>query len=47
LHKNSETSKKKPKGGALTVEEKAENCRRRFGLRMSLICSIINFALGL
>ena len=72
LHKNSETPKKKPKGGELTKEEKAENKqlssermlveninakikvfkitankyrnrRRRFGLRMSLICGIINF----
>jgi hypothetical protein len=72
LHKNSETPKKKPKGGELTSGEKAENrriCRerilvehinakikvfkitsnkyrnrrRRFGLRMSLICGLINF----
>jgi len=72
LHKNSETPKKKPKGGDLTAEEKAENRRisherifieninakvkvfkvlankyrnrrNRFGLRMSLICGIINF----
>ena len=72
LHRNSETPKKKPKGGELTKEEKAENKRlssermlveninakikvfkitankyrnrrRRFGLRMSLICGIINF----
>jgi len=72
LHKNSETPKKKPRGGELTVEEKAENRRisrermlieninakikvfkifankyrnrrKRFGLRMSLICGIINF----
>ena len=72
FHKNSETPKKKPKGGELTAEEKAENkrisqerifienvnaClkvfkiiankyrnrRRRFGLRMSLICGIYNF----
>jgi len=71
LHKNSETPKKKPKGGCLTAEEKAENRRisrerilieninakikvfkitankyrnrrRRYGLRMSLICGIIN-----
>jgi hypothetical protein len=72
LHKNSETPKKKPKGGELTAEEKAENRRisrerilieninakikvfkivsnkyrnrrKRYGLRMSLICGIINF----
>ena len=72
LHKNSETPKKKPKGGELTDEEKAENKRlsierilieninakvkvfkitankyrnrrKRFALRMSLICGIINF----
>ena len=72
LHKNSETPKKKPKDGALTDEEKAENRRisrerilieninakikvfkitankyrnrrRRYGLRMSLICGIINY----
>jgi len=72
LHRNSETPKKKPKGGVLTPEEKAENRRisrerimieninakikvfkitsnkyrnrrKRFGLRMSLICGIINF----
>jgi hypothetical protein len=72
FHKNSETPKKKPKGGELTAEEKAENkrisqerifienvnaClkvfkilankyrnrRKRFGLRMSLICGIYNF----
>ena len=72
FHKNSETPKKKPKGGELTKEEKAENkrisqerifienvnaClkvfkilanryrnrRKRFGLRMSLICGIYNF----
>ena len=71
-HANSETPKKKPKGGQLTDEEKAENKRlsiermliehinakvkvfkitaskyrnrrRRFVLRMSLICGIINF----
>ena len=75
LHKNSETPKKKPKGGELTAEEKAENRRlsrerilieninaklkvfkvfankyrnrlKRFGLRMSLICGIINSELG-
>jgi len=75
LHKNSETPKKKPKGGELTAEEKAENRRisrerimieninakikvfkilankyrnrrRRFGLRMSLICGIINSELA-
>jgi len=72
LHANSETPKKKPKGGELTVEEKAENKRlsqerilieninakikvfkivaniyrnrrKRFGLRMALICGFINF----
>ena len=72
LHKNSETPKKKPKGGELTAGEKTENQRisrerilieninakikvfkitsnkyrnrrKRFGLRMSLICGIINF----
>jgi len=72
LHKNSETPKKKPKGGELTANEKAENRRvsrerilieninakikvfkitankyrnrlKRFRLRMSLICGIINF----
>ena len=72
LHKNSETPKKKPKGGELTADEKHENRRisrerilieninakikvfkvtstkyrnrrKRFGLRMSLICGIINF----
>jgi len=71
LHKNSETPKKKPKGGELTADEKLENRRiarermlveninakvkvfkitsnkyrnrrKRFGLRMSLICGIIN-----
>jgi hypothetical protein len=71
LHKNSETPKKKPRGGALSAEEKRENRRisrkrimieninakikvfkitaskyrnrrKRFGLRMSLICGIIN-----
>ena len=75
LHKNSETPKKKPRGGSLTDEEKAENRRisrerilieninakvkvfkitankyrnrrKRFGLRMSLICGILNFELG-
>jgi hypothetical protein len=72
LHKNSETPKKKPKGGELTIDEKHENQRisrerilveninakikvfkitsnkyrnrrKRFGLRMSLICGILNF----
>ena len=72
LHKNSETPKKKPKGGELTAEEKRENRRisherilieninakikvfkimkypyrnrrKRHGLRLSLICGIINF----
>lgn len=72
LHAKSETPKKKPKGGELTAEEKAENKRlsqerilienvnakvkvfkilankyrnrrKRFGLRMALICGIINF----
>jgi hypothetical protein len=72
FHKNSETPKKKPRGGVLTAEEKAENRRisrdrilieninakvkvfkitankyrnrrKRFGLRMALICGIINF----
>ena len=72
FHKNSETPKKKPKGGVLTAEEKSENRRisrerilieninakikvfkitankyrnrrSRFGLRMSLICGIVNF----
>jgi len=72
LHKNSETPKKKPKGGKLSTDEKAENRRisqerilieninakikvfkiassryrnrrKRYGLRMSLICGIINF----
>jgi len=71
LHKNSETPKKKPKGGELTDGEKAENKRistnrmliehinakikvfkitaskyrnrrKRFALRMSLICGILN-----
>lgn len=27
IHRNSETPKKKPKGGKLTKEEKRENCR--------------------
>ena len=72
FHKNSETPKKKPKGGKLVTDEKAENDRlsserifveninakikvfkvgankyrnrrKRFGLRMSMICGIINF----
>ena len=72
LHQNSETPKKKPKGGELTEDEKSENQRisrerilieninakikvfkimankyrnrrKRFGLRMSLICGFINF----
>ena len=72
LHSNSETPKKKPKGGELSAEEKDENKRlsrdrilveninakikvfktvankyrnrrRRFGLRMALLCGIINF----
>ena len=71
LHKNSETPKKKPKGGKLTDEEKRENRRisherilieninakikvfkimkypyrnrrRRHGLRLNLICGIVN-----
>ena len=75
LHKNSETPKKKPKGGELTAEEKTENRRisrdrilieninakikvfkitankyrnrrKRFALRMSLICGILNYELG-
>jgi len=75
LHKNSETPKKKPKGGELTAEEKAENRRisrdrilveninakikvfkitaykyrnrrKRFALRMSLICGILNYELA-
>ena len=94
LHKNSQTPKKKPRGGRLTPEEKAQNrqlssermsvhslreCalraagffplrlveniaakikvfkivankyrnrRRRFGLRMALICGVINFEGG-
>jgi hypothetical protein len=72
LHRNSETPKKKPKGGTLTVDEKTENRRisrerilieninakikvfkitankyrnrrKRYGLRMSLVCGIVNF----
>jgi len=72
LHKNSETPKKKPRGGELTADEKRENRRisrdrilieninakikvfkitankyrnrrKRFALRMSLICGLINF----
>jgi hypothetical protein len=75
LHKNSETPKKKPKGGQLTADEKRENRRisrdrilieninakikvfkitankyrnrrKRFPLRISLICGLINFELG-
>jgi len=75
LHKNSETPTKKPKGGELTAEEKAENRRisrdrilveninakikvfkitaykyrnrrKRFALRMSLICGILNYELA-
>ena len=71
MDKNSETPKKKPRGGALTAEEKARNRdlstermlieninakmkeykitankyrnrRKRFGLRMALICGLIN-----
>jgi len=74
LHKNSELPKKKPKGGELTAEEKAENRRisrerilieninakikvfkitankyrnrrKRFDLRMALICGLINYEL--
>jgi hypothetical protein len=74
LHKNSELPKKKPKGGELTEEEKAENRRisrerilieninakikvfkitankyrnrrKRFNLRMALICGLINYEL--
>jgi hypothetical protein len=74
LHRNSETPKKKPKGGKLTNEEKSfnhriaqeriiieninakikvfkitsnkyRNRRKRFALRMSLICGFINFEL--
>ena len=76
FHKNSETPKKKPKGGQLTIEEKAankllasermlventiakvkvfkitsnkyRNRRKRFGLRVSLICGIVNYENGL
>jgi len=72
LHANSETPRKKPKGGKLSAEEKAENRRiareriliehvnarvkvfkitssryrnrrRRFALRMTLICGILNY----
>ncbi|MGL4666421.1 MAG: transposase family protein [Saezia sp.] len=72
LHNNSETPKKKPKGGQLTAGEKSENRRlsserilieninakvkvfkitankyrnrrKRFALRMTLICAILNF----
>jgi len=72
LHANSETPKKKPRGGELSAEEKAENRRisrermvieninakvkvfkitsnkyrnrrKRYGIRMALICGIINF----
>jgi len=72
LHKNSEIPKKKPRGGVLSVEEKAENRRisrlrvfvenviakfkvfkilsnkyrnrrKRYDLRASLICGIINY----
>jgi hypothetical protein len=72
LHKNSETPKKKPRGGELTDDEKAENRRisskrilveninakikvfkitankyrnrrKRFALRMAIICGIINY----
>ena len=72
LHKNSQTPHKKPKGGELTDEQKAENKafsskrmlveniaakvkvfkitankyrnrRKRFCLRMALICGIINY----
>ena len=74
LHGNSETPKKKPKGGVLADEEKAmnrriprerilieninakvkvfkitankyRNRRTRFGLRMALICGLINYEL--
>jgi len=74
LHKNSQTPKKKPKGGSLTEQDKRDNYllssqrilieninakvkvfkitankyrnrRKRFGLRMALICAIINFEL--
>ena len=72
FHANSETPKKKPRGGELTSDEKEENRRisrdrilieninakvkvfkivankyrnrrKRFGLRMAMICGIINF----
>ena len=72
LHGNSETPKKKPKGGELTDEERAQNRRisrermpvenvaakvkvfkilanryrnrrKRYTLRMALICGIINY----
>jgi hypothetical protein len=72
LHGNSETPKKKPKGGELTGGEKAQNKRisrervpvenvaakvkvfkilanryrnrrKRYTLRMSLICGIVNY----
>jgi len=72
LHKNSETPKKKPRGGVLSFEEKLENRRisrervfveniiakfkvfkivankyrnrrKRFELRTSLICGILNY----
>lgn len=72
FHQNSETPKKKPKGGELTDKEKRENQRiskerilieninakikvfkimkypyrnrrKRHGLRLNLICGIINF----
>ena len=72
IHKNSETPKKKPKGGKLTDDEKRENRRisherilieninakikvfkimkypyrnrrKRHGLRLNLICGIVNF----
>jgi len=72
LHRNSEIPKKKPRGGVLSVEEKAENRRisrlrvfvenviakfkvfkflsnkyrnrrKRYDLRASLICGIINY----
>ena len=75
LHRNSETPKKKPKGGKLTAEEKKENRRisrerilieninakikvfkilkypyrnrrKRHGLRLNLICGIINFEIS-
>ena len=75
LHKNSETPKKKPRGGQLTPDEKERseqlssecmlveniaakvkvfkivankyrNRRKRFGLRMALVCGIINYENG-